>query len=356
MLPTIARSGSSVPTSAARRASVSASARAALGVERAARGQVDERARRRRSTTTNTTRASKFSPCEIVHVWMGGVKNQLASRKPATAATTPGTIPPIAPTVDDEEQEEQQHRFEADVVAHLDEREREQGEADPGEHPTDDLTPPRQRRTPGRGGRRDGSRSSASAGSWEITCTSIGTGEADRAVDDRAADHFGPARSAARAEHELGAVLGPREFGERGGNVARDDLVVLAAEIGEQLAVAQQVLRRRSGESVRGRHVEAEELAVGALGHAGGAANQRLGARRTGDRDEHPLARLPRLGDPVAFAVLAERFVDSIRDPQQREFAQRRQVAGPEVVPERGVDLLGLVDVAVGHAAAQRLG
>ncbi len=95
---------------------------------------------------------------------------------------------------------------------------------------------------------------------------------------------------------------------------------------------------------------------MGALGHAGGAANQCLGSRRTSDRDEYPLARLPRLGDPVAFAVLAERFVDSIRNPQQRELAQRREVAGPEVVPERGVDLLGLVDVAVSHATAQRLG
>ncbi len=38
------------------------------------------------------------------------------------------------------------------------------------------------------------------------------------------------------------------------------------------------------------------------------------------------------------------------------KFAQRGEVAGAEVVRERGVDLLGLVDVAVGHAPAQRLG
>ena len=40
----------------------------------------------------------------------------------------------------------------------------------------------------------------------------------------------------------------------------------------------------------------------------------------------------------------------------QRELAQRAEVAAPEVVGERGVDLLGRVDVAVRHAPAQRLG
>ena len=57
----------------------------------------------------------------------------------------------------------------------------------------------------------------------------------------------------------------------------------------------------------------------------------------------------------MAFAVLAERLVDPVGDPEQCELAQRREVAGPEVVAERGVDLLGLVDVAVRHAAAERL-
>ena len=58
----------------------------------------------------------------------------------------------------------------------------------------------------------------------------------------------------------------------------------------------------------------------------------------------------------MAHAVLRERLVDAIRDPQERELAQRRQVALTEVVAERRVDSLGRVDVAVGHAAPQGFG
>ena len=118
---------------------------------------------------------------------------------------------------------------------------------------------------------------------------------------------------------------------------------------------ASSVPRSTPGEAVVAAHVHAEQLAVRALRHARGAPDQRLGARRAGDRDEHALARLPRLGDAVAFAVVLERLVDAVGDPQQRELAQRGEVAGPEVVRERGVDLLGRVDVAVRHAPAQRL-
>ena len=49
-------------------------------------------------------------------------------------------------------------------------------------------------------------------------------------------------------------------------------------------------------------------------------------------------------------------LVDLVGQPEQREFPQRGQVPRPEVVGERGVDLLRRVDVAVRHPAAQRLG
>ena len=48
-------------------------------------------------------------------------------------------------------------------------------------------------------------------------------------------------------------------------------------------------------------------------------------------------------------------LVDPVGEPEQGELPQRREVADPEVVRQGGVDLLGLVDVAVGHPAAQRL-
>ena len=57
----------------------------------------------------------------------------------------------------------------------------------------------------------------------------------------------------------------------------------------------------------------------------------------------------------MVLHVLLQRLVDLVGHPQQCEFAQRREVSRTEVVRERGVDLLGLVDVAVGHAPPQGL-
>ena len=59
---------------------------------------------------------------------------------------------------------------------------------------------------------------------------------------------------------------------------------------------------------------------------------------------------------PWRSMYVLEALLDPVGDPQQGQLAQGGEVAGPEVVAERGVDLLGRVDVAVGHAAAQRLG
>ena len=75
----------------------------------------------------------------------------------------------------------------------------------------------------------------------------------------------------------------------------------------------------------------------------------------TGDRDDDALAGLPGVADLVVRAVLRQRGVDLVGQPQQREFAQRGQVALPEVVGQRRVDAFGGVDVAVGQPAPQRL-
>ena len=58
----------------------------------------------------------------------------------------------------------------------------------------------------------------------------------------------------------------------------------------------------------------------------------------------------------MALAVVVELLVDAVGHPQQGEFAQRGEVALPEVVAQGGVDALGRVDVAVGQTAAQGLG
>ena len=73
-------------------------------------------------------------------------------------------------------------------------------------------------------------------------------------------------------------------------------------------------------------------------------------ATRTRSRVSHAL------GDVVVAQVLLQLVLDAVGHPQQRELAQRCQVAGPEVVRHRRVDALGRVHVAVGQAPAQRLG
>ena len=166
-----------------------------------------------------------------------------------------------------------------------------------------------------------------------------------------------PARLAARAEHDLRRVLGAGELHQRAGDVGAGDLVVLAAELLEQLAVARSSASPVGAAQPVGRpHVHAEQLAAGARRHARRPPDHVVAAGRAGDRDDHALARLPRSGDAVRLAVLLERLVDPVGDPHQRELAQRAEVALPEVVGERGVDLLRRVDVAVRHAPAQRLG
>ena len=95
---------------------------------------------------------------------------------------------------------------------------------------------------------------------------------------------------------------------------------------------------------------------MGARRHARRAPDDVVATRCAGDRHHDALARLPRAGDAVGFAILLERLVDPIRDPHERELAQRAEVALPEEVGEGRVDFLGRVDVAVGHATPQCLG
>ena len=94
----------------------------------------------------------------------------------------------------------------------------------------------------------------------------------------------------------------------------------------------------------------------GPLREPGAPADQGLALGPAGDRDDDPLLGRPGVLDLVGAAVVAERVVDPVGQPEQGELAQRGQVADPEVRRQRGVDVLGLVDVAVRHPAAQRLG
>jgi hypothetical protein len=59
--------------------------------------------------------------------------------------------------------------------------------------------------------------------------------------------------------------------------------------------------------------------------------------------------------DAVLGPIALQALVDAVGEPEQREFAQRGEVALAEVVRQRRVDLVRLVDVAVCHPPAQRL-
>ena len=102
--------------------------------------------------------------------------------------------------------------------------------------------------------------------------------------------------------------------------------------------------------------MHAEEVALHPPGHARGPPDQALPVRGAADADDHPLAGLPGVGDAMVGQVGLERLLDPVGDPQQGQLPQGAEVPRPEVVGEGGIDSLGRVDVAVGHAPAQRLG
>ena len=183
-------------------------------------------------------------------------------------------------------------------------------------------------------------------------------GPADGAhADPGAGQQRGQPAAAADAEHELGGVLRAGEVEQGRGHVLADDLVVAAAQRLGQPPLRGQRGRARPGQPVGPGHVHGQQVAAGRPGgDPGRPPDQRVALRAAGQRDHDPLAGLPGARDAVLGPVALQPLVDLVGQPEQGQLAQRGQVAGPEVVGQRRVDLLGRVDVAVRHPAAQRLG
>lgn len=161
----------------------------------------------------------------------------------------------------------------------------------------------------------------------------------------------------AGAEHQLGGVHALGEIQQRGRHVGAEHLVVGAAEALHEHPLAGELGRVRAGQAVAAGDVHGEQVGtLAAGGDAGGAADQRLALRAAGKRHHHTFPGLPGRGDALLAAVHLKLLVDLVGQPEQRQLAQRGEVADPEVVAERGVDLVGAVDIAVRHPAAQRLG
>ena len=126
------------------------------------------------------------------------------------------------------------------------------------------------------------------------------------------------------------------------------------AQADSQLAHLAHLRRGDTRQPVAANDVDDHQLGAGPRRDARCPAHQGFRFWPTRDGDDNTFARLPGVGDLVLFAVLLEGRVDLVGQPQQRQFAQRREVSTPEVVRQRGIDTLGRVDVAVGKPAPQR--
>ena len=125
------------------------------------------------------------------------------------------------------------------------------------------------------------------------------------------------------------------------------------AQAGCQFAQHLALLWGDGHQSVTLHDVQHLELRARARRDPRGAAHQRLGFRPAGDRDDHPFAGLPGVGDVLVGAVLGQCGIDLIGQPQQRKLPQRRQVAGPKVVVQRCVDAVTAEHIAVSDPAPQ---
>jgi hypothetical protein len=103
-------------------------------------------------------------------------------------------------------------------------------------------------------------------------------------------------------------------------------------------------------------NVNADEFGAGACRHTGGPANKLPGRLASGDRDHQALPSFPGVRDLVAFTVGLKFVVDPIREPEQGQFSESREVALAKEVGESGVHSLGRVDVPVGHTSPQGFG
>ena len=164
-----------------------------------------------------------------------------------------------------------------------------------------------------------------------------------------------PARPSRRAQDQLGGVHLAGEIQKRRRYVVADDGVQGGAQAGDDVAYAPHLRGRHSRQSVAAHHVHHHQFGAGLRRDAKRSAHQRLRLGVSGDGDHDPFAGLPGIADVVVGPVLGQRGVDLVGQPQQREFAQRGQVARTEVVGQRSVDAFGCVDIAVGQPAPQRL-
>ena len=113
------------------------------------------------------------------------------------------------------------------------------------------------------------------------------------------------------------------------------------------------VLGFRQGGVAVGLDIERDQLGIEPVGGALGGAHGVGGARAGIEADDHALAGRPRAGDGVLAHVAHHLVVDPLGGAPQRQLAQRRQVAGREIVAQRALGLLADIDLALAQAGHQ---
>ena len=91
---------------------------------------------------------------------------------------------------------------------------------------------------------------------------------------------------------------------------------------------------------------------AGARRNACSPPNQGLTLRIAGECHDNTLTSVPAFVDALGCPVLLQGDVDLVREPQQREFAQRGQVSESKIVRERRIHPCRRVDQTLGQAIA----
>ena len=162
----------------------------------------------------------------------------------------------------------------------------------------------------------------------------------------------------AQANHQLRGIDRAGELQQRIRHVIALNHPPLAVEgFGELLQPPQSLGQISPERFVCAGDINHQHLATcHAPGDACPAADQRLGNLIALYSHHHALAGGPVFLDLLVFAVLLQSLVDLVRQPQQTQFAERREVADPEVVIQRSFRLLLAVDLTAGEADTQRVG
>ncbi len=178
------------------------------------------------------------------------------------------------------------------------------------------------------------------------------SGATDQLMDDRAVQQLEPARARRLADNDLGDVVRLGVGNEIVGDAPPRNGQRLGAELlGEAQAVGDAVALRL-GEAMVARRLDVDRRPMRAetVGDAPRIAHEGERCRALADADQETVACRPRTGDGMRAHIGEHLLVDALRRATQRQLAQRRQIAGLEIVLERALGLMRNVDLALVQA------